>query len=83
MRKVGRLRYILAWIWRCGGRREKGWRRDEGCADENRGLRCAEFAEGVYCGAGGGMKGGVDGDEILAAFQEDFDADISDDDDGE
>jgi hypothetical protein len=53
---------------------------DEGWADDNRGLRCVECAEGVYCGAGGGKKGGVDGDEILAAFQEDFDADFSDDD---
>jgi hypothetical protein len=53
---------------------------DEGWADENCGLRCAECAEGVYYGAGGDKKGGVDGDEILAAFQEYFDADISDDD---
>jgi hypothetical protein len=47
---------------------------DEGWADDNRGLRCAECAEGVYCGEGGEKKGGVDGDEILAAFQEDFEA---------
>jgi hypothetical protein len=53
---------------------------DEGWADDNRGLRCAECAEGIYCGAGGGKNGGVDGDEILAACQEDFDADFSDDD---
>jgi hypothetical protein len=48
MRKVGRRRYILAWIGRCE--------------------------------AGGGKKGGVDGDEILADCQEDFDADFSNDD---
>jgi hypothetical protein len=53
---------------------------DEGWADDNRVLLCAECAEGVYCGAGGGKKGGVDGDEILTAFQDDFDADFSDDD---
>jgi hypothetical protein len=53
---------------------------DEGWEDDNRGLRCAECAECVYCGAGGGKKGGVDGDKILAACQEDFDADFSDDD---
>jgi hypothetical protein len=53
---------------------------DEEWADDNRGLRCAECAEGVYCGVSGGKKGGVDGDEILAPFQEDFDADFSDDD---
>jgi hypothetical protein len=43
---------------------------DVGWADDNRGLRCAECAEGVYCGAGEGKKDGFDGDEILAAFQE-------------
>jgi hypothetical protein len=84
MRKFRRRRYILAWIGRCGGRREKGeglaLSVTEGWADDNRGLRCVECAEGKYCGAGGGKKGGVDGDEILAACQEDFDAEFSDDD---
>jgi hypothetical protein len=53
---------------------------NEGWADDYRGLRCAKCAEGIYCGAGGGNNGGVDGDKILAACQEDFDADFSDDD---
>jgi hypothetical protein len=88
MRKVRRRRYILAWIGRCRGRREKGWlcKEVKGWADDNRGLRCAECAEGIYCGAGGGKKGGVDGDEILAACQEDIDKDIDaefSDDDGD
>jgi hypothetical protein len=52
---------------------------DEGWADDERGLRCAECAEGVYCGAGVGKKGVGTGDEILAAFQEDFDGAFSDD----
>jgi hypothetical protein len=82
MRKVGRRRYTLAWIGRCGGeeRERLALSEDEGWADDNRGLRCAEFAEGIYCGAGGGKKGGFDSDEILAACQEDFDADFSNDD---
>jgi hypothetical protein len=53
---------------------------DEGWADDNHGLRCAECAEGIYCGAGGGKKGVSDGDEVLAACHEDFDAKFSDDD---
>jgi hypothetical protein len=53
---------------------------DEGWANDNRGPRYTECAEGIYCGAGGGKEGGADGDEILAACQEDFDADFSDDD---
>jgi hypothetical protein len=52
---------------------------DEGWEDDERGLRCAEYSEGVYCGAGIGKKGVGTGDEILAAFQEDFDAEASDD----
>jgi hypothetical protein len=39
---------------------------DEGWADEERGLRGAEGAEGVCCGAGIGIMGLGDGDEILA-----------------
>jgi hypothetical protein len=68
--------------WEVWGEEGEGlsWSEDEGWADDNRGLRCAKCAEGIHCGAGGGRKGGVDGDEILAAFQEDFDADFSDDD---
>jgi hypothetical protein len=53
---------------------------DEGWADDERGLRCAECAEGVYFGTGIGKKGMDTGDEILAACQEDFDADFLDDD---
>jgi hypothetical protein len=53
---------------------------DEGRADDNRGLLCAGCAKSIYCRAGGGKKGGVDGDAILAACQEDFDSDFSDDD---
>jgi hypothetical protein len=45
---------------------------DEGWADDDRGLRCEECAEGVYCGVGVGKKGVGTGDEILAAFQDDF-----------
>jgi hypothetical protein len=55
--------------------------KDEGWADDNCGLRCAQYAEGIYCGVGGEKKGGVDDDEILAACQKEFDADFSDDDD--
>jgi hypothetical protein len=40
--------------------------KDEEWGDEERGLRCAECAEGVCCGAGIGKKGMGDGDEILA-----------------
>jgi hypothetical protein len=54
-------------------------REDERWADGERRLRCAECAEGVYCGAGVGNKGVDDGDEILAEFHEDFNANFSDD----
>jgi Reverse transcriptase (RNA-dependent DNA polymerase) len=54
---------------------------DEGWADGERGLRHAECAEGVYCGAGVEKKSVSTSDEILAAFQEGFDADFSDDED--
>jgi hypothetical protein len=37
---------------------------DEGWADEERGLRCAEGAEGVFCGVGIGKKGVGDGDVL-------------------
>jgi hypothetical protein len=53
---------------------------DEIWADEKRGRWCAECAESLYRCASIGNKGVGDGDEILAAFQEDFDADVSDDD---
>jgi hypothetical protein len=52
---------------------------DKEWADDERGLRCAKCAEGACCGAGVGKKGMGTGDEILAAFQKDFDADFSDD----
>jgi hypothetical protein len=52
---------------------------DEECADDEREIRCAECAEDVYFSSGVGKKGVGTGDEILAAFQEDFDADFSDD----
>jgi hypothetical protein len=57
--------------WEVWGEEEEGLAlsEDDGLADDNGGLRCAECAEGIYCGAEGGKKGGVDGDEILAACQ--------------
>jgi hypothetical protein len=68
-------------VWEVWGEEGEGFAlgKDEGWADDERGLRCAECAEGVYCGAGVGEKGVGTGDEIFAAFQEDFDADFSDD----
>jgi hypothetical protein len=45
---------------------------NQGWADYNRGLRCAEYAEGIYSGAGGGKKGEVDGDKILGGLSRRF-----------
>jgi hypothetical protein len=81
MRKVGRRRYILTWIERREGEEGEGLAlgEDEGWADDEHGYWCAECAEGVYSGAGEGKKDVSDGDEVLAAFHEDFGADFSDD----
>jgi hypothetical protein len=53
---------------------------DGGWEDDERGLRCAECEEGVFWEAGVGVKGVSDGDEILAARQEEEYAEFSNDD---
>jgi hypothetical protein len=44
--------------WEVWGEEEEGLAlsEDDGLADDNGGLRCAECAEGIYCGAEGGKK---------------------------